>query len=861
MRVPLSWLKDFVEINIPAELLAERLTLAGLEVKGIEYIGVPQGEAPEGITVPPSDHLVWDRDKLVLGAIREVKAHPNADKLVLAMVDYGGEALEQVVTGAPNLFAYKGQGLLNTPLLTPFAKEGATVYDGHAQGRQKMVLKEKALRGIPNKCMVCSAKELGISEEHEGIMLLEADSLASSKPGTPMVDLLGDVILEIDLTPNLARAYGIMGVAREVAALTEQTMREPDYGLQFAEIAPNSTWLALEIRNAKLNPRFYGLLIRDVQIRPSPQWLSRRLEAVGTRSINNIVDITNYIMFEIGQPLHAFDYEVLVRRAESVGQKTPKIITRNAAEGEKLTTLDGVARTFDSEAILVCDEAGVLSIGAIMGGAESEIRPDTRHVFLEGANWNFINIRRTMTLQKMTTEAGLRFSRGVHPALAERGVRRAAELMRKLGAGKIAPTPLDLYPLPAPVVRVDLPLSEVERLIGLPLTAAQVTAILSRLQFKISAVSDSVLRVEVPDHRVDIGEQAIGIADIVEEIARIYGYDRIPNTLIADMLPPQANNDELLREDRVRDLLADAGLREVINYRLTTPEAEAKLTATGAASGWPALPYVRLANPISAERTALRQTLLHTMLENVAANARHSKQQKLFEIGSVFLPHEGEPLPREPRRLSLVLVGPRQLPSWSDTESVSKGEIDFFDLKGVLEGLGRGLRLPAGALSFAASQHGTFYPGRTATILLRGKAIGTLGELHPLVAESYGLGGTVAAAELEIEALVANLPLVDRILPVPTQPAVYQDLALVVDDKQAAAAVEAVIRKAGGALLRDVALFDVYRGGQLASGKKSLAYALTFRADDRTLTDADVAKLREKILKAAERELGAVLRA
>lgn len=859
MRVPLSWLKEYVPITISAEELAERLTLAGLEVKSIEYVGVPQGEAPEGITVPPSDHLVWDRTKIVLGAIYEVKSHPNADRLVLAMVEDGSGTLEQVVTGAPNLFPYKDKGRIEPPLLTPYAKEGAEVYDGHAEGRVRMILKEKPLRGIPNRSMVCSAKELGLGEEHDGIMLLESDSLPITKPGTPLVDILGDVIFEIDLTPNLARAYGIIGVAREVAALTGETLRAPSYDYQpGTELVENT--FAVEIRNPELNPRFCGMLIRDVTIGPSPQWLRRRLEAVGVRSINNIVDVTNYVMFETGQPLHAFDYGVLVKRAK--GAK-PTLITRTAALGEKLLTLDGVERTLDEQTILVCDTQGPLGLGGIMGGGESEISDSTREVLLEAANWNFINIRRTMSIQKINTEAGLRFSRGVHPAQAERGLERAIELMRVLGKGTIARGMIDVYPIPAPEIIIDLPLAEVERLIGIALSAEQVTGILTRLQFKVDGLDGKTLRVHVPDHRADISTGVIGMADLIEEIARIYGYDRIPVTLVEDMLPPQHNNDELVREERVRDLLAEAGLREVINYRLTTPEAERRLIPPGvAAPSISDLPYVSLANPISMDRTVLRHTLLNGVLTNVAANLRFNKRQMLFEIGSVFLPHEGEPLPAEPRRLALALTGARGVGSWQEGAVGRKrtDHMDFFDLKGILESLVKGLRLPLEALEYKPEEDAPYHPGRCAGLYLKGKKIGAVGEIHPLVCEAYDIDQPVIAGEIELDPLIADLPLVDKITPVPVLPAVYQDIALIVGEKVSAREVEAVIRKAGGEILREVELFDVYRGDSIPAGKKSLAYALTFQTDERTLTDGEVAKIQARIVKSAERELGAMLR-
>jgi phenylalanyl-tRNA synthetase beta chain len=857
MRVPLSWLKDFVDITISAEELAERLTLAGLEVKRLEYIGVPQGVAPEGITVPPSDHLVWSRDKIILGAIHEVKPHPNADRLVLAMVDTGrGQAaLEQIVTGAPNLYPYRGQGPLTPPLLVPVALEGAEVYDGHAEGRQRMVLKEKALRGIPNRHMVCSAKELGIAEDHEGIMILED---LDAPIGTPLVEVLGDVIFEIDLTPNLARAYGILGVAREAAALTGQLLRDPSYHVE--QVEPGvETAFNIEIRNADLNPRFTGMLIKGVKIQPSPQWMQRRLIAVGERPISNIVDVTNYVMFELGQPLHAFDYDVLARRS---GDDKPTIITRTATPGEVLVTLDGEPRTLDEQMILVCDTQGILSLGGIMGGDESKVLDTTTNILLEAANWNYINIRRTMSTLKMSSEAGLRFSRGVHPEQALRGVRRAAELMRRLGGpgATVLHGVLDVYPNPAPTIHVDLPITEIERLVGIQIDTETAVGILRRLQFEV-VVEGDVLRVAVPDHRIDISTGEVGVADLCEEIARIYGYDRVPNTLIDDLLPPQANNEELAREEQVRDLLAQAGLREVVNYRLTTPDAESRLNAPGMTPSWAGDGYVTLANPIAADKVSLRHTLLNGLLENIVTNSRHHPRQLLFEIGSVYLPVRGRHLPDEPRRLCIALTGPRLVADWQDGPQAGKAltMMDFFDLKGILDALARGLRI--GALDFRAEEHSAFHPGRCAGVYRAEVRVGVIGEVHPLVRGAYDLPQTVVAAELEFEALVSDVPLVDRIVPIPTQPAVYQDIALVVSDKVTAAEVERVILQAGGALLTSVRLFDVYRGDQIPEGKKSLAYALTYLAPDRTLTDQEVAKVQQAIVKAAERQLGASLRA
>jgi phenylalanyl-tRNA synthetase beta chain len=580
--------------------------------------------------------------------------------------------------------------------------------------------------------------------------------------------------------------------------------------------------------------------------------------------------VTNYVMFESGQPLHAFDYDVLQQRA---GGGTPTIITRRPLPGEKLTTLDGVERTLDEQTILVCDEAGVLSLGGIMGGAESEIGDSTRNVLLEAASWDYINIRRTMTAQKISTEAGLRFSRGVHPQQAARAVRRAAALIYELGGerAEIARGVIDEYPAPAPSVEIALPLSEVTRIVGLELDAATVSGILERLQFRVQAEGDT-LRVTVPDHRVDISGGAVGIADLCEEIARVYGYDRIPDTLIEDMLPPQTGNESLLREERVRDILAQAGLREVINYRLTTPEAEARLLPPGETATVESLysdgaDYVRLANPISLERTVLRHTLLDGVLQNLADNRRSAPRMRLYEIGSVFLLQPGAPLPAEPRRLAIALSGARAVPGWQDDAAARKAAqsetLGFFDLKGVLETLTTALRLPGGAaaLTFKAEAHPTFHPGRCAAIYLRGARIGVVGEVHPLVRDAYDLTAPVAAAEIDLDALIGELPLIDRIRPILTTPAVYQDIAVVVNETVSAAQLEVAIRAAGGELLRDVQLFDLYQGDQVPDGQKSLAYALTFQAADRTLTDKEVARLQAQIVRALDAQFGATLRA
>lgn len=849
MQVPLSWLKEFVTIDMPVEALAQRLTSAGLEVAKLHYIGLPQQEVP-GTRYPKSAHLVWERDKILLGAIREVKPHPDADRLVLALVDYGGAELEQCVTGAPNLYEYKHRGPLPEPLWAPFALEGATVWDGHSDEPKLMKLQGKKLRGIYNKSMVCSEKELGISEEHEGILILDPEP--HFRPGLPLQDVLGDVVLEIELTPNLGHAFSILGVAREIAAMTGQPLRQPSYDF-VADGAPIVGQAAIEIHTPELNPRFTLTLLRNTRVQPSPGWMQRRLRLAGQRPINNIVDVTNYITFELGQPLHAFDYDKLVARA---GGQPPTIITRLPQPNETLETLDGVKRALSENQILVCDTAGVLSLGGIIGGAETEISDDTTNVLLEAANWNFINIRRTMQAQKVHTEAGARFSRNIHPSRAILGCQRGIELMRQTGGGQIAAGVIDEYPLPPTPSQVSLSAAHIERLLGMPVSAQAAADALQRLGFAVRVDGDT-LHVTTPDYRTDIGEGVIGQADVIEEIARVIGLDELPSTIMADEMPQQRSNTRFEREEALRDLLVSLGLYENISYRFTTPQAEARLTPPGAVSSLPQADYVALANPIASDKTVLRHSLLTALLETTARNTRYQQRQQVFEIGSVYLKH-GPGLPEEAPRLAIIMTGLRHVPGWANDENA--GSFDFYDLKGVIEAILVGLHIRSAA--YERSQHSSFHPGRSAELRINGVSIGSFGELHPLVARAFDLEGQVVlVAELDLHRLFDQAPDRHAVRPLPITPAILEDLALVVSEETPAAAVEALIRKSGGDLLKDLRLFDVYRGPSIAPGHKSLAYSLTYQTDEKTLKDKDVEKIRRRIIATAERELNAKLRA
>ena len=849
MRVPISWIKDYVDIDIPVEFLAERMTVAGLEVAHVRYIGLPQTDVP-GVRMPRSDHLVWDREKLLLGRIVEVKAHPNADRLVLAMVDYGGEALEQCVTGATNLFGYKEGDEINPPIWGAFAMEGALVWDGHSEKKRRMTLKGKELRGIYNRSMVCSEKELGISDEHEGVIILDHD--AGYVAGTPLADVLGDVVLDIEFTPNLARCFSMIGVAREIAAILGTEMRYPSFDFQ-AEGEPIEGQVGLEIREPELNPRFTLTLLRNTKVKPSPFWMQHRLKLIGQRPRNNIVDVTNYLTFELGQPLHAFDYDKLIERAGG----PPTIITRLPEVREQLETLDDVNRDLGAETILVADTAGALAVGGVIGGGETEISDSTRNVLLEGAAWNNINIRKTIKEQRVHTEASARFSRGVHPSQALLGTMRGIELMRQLGGGKVAQGAVDAYPNPPETVRVELPIARVTRMLGMEVTIDQAADVLRRLEFNVEIHGD-VIHATAPDHRLDISaDPVVGQADLVEEIARIIGYDRIPDTIMADEMPPQRENTNLYIEDRIRDTLAGLGLFEVINYRFTNRETEAKLAPDGVASSLPDADYVEIVNPSASDRNVLRHTLMTNMLEIAVKNVRYQETQQIFEVGKVYLQGEAT-LPEEPLHLGILFMGQRRPSSWQD-EGASDDAFDFFDMKGIVENLLHALHITD--FDYERGSHSSFHPGRSADLQLRGDCIGSFGEIHPQVAERFRLTDSgVIYAEIEVAPLVRHHRRLHTIEPLPTTPAILEDIALIVDSKVAANDVEAVIRQAGGRLLKEVRLFDVYSGDPVPSGKKSLAYALTYQDPERTLTDKNAAKVRKKIIGAARHRLGAELR-
>jgi phenylalanyl-tRNA synthetase beta chain len=875
MKIPISWLRDFIDLDgLSIEDIARKLTLAGLEVDEILYVGLPMPENAASGMHSSKKHefkisgIAWDKEKIVVAEIREVKPHPNADRLTLLDL-YDGQQDQEVLTGAPNIFHLKGTGKLEKPIKVAYAKEGSTLYDGHAEGLQLMTLKRAKIRGVDSYSMACSEKELGIADEHDGIILLDDDAPV----GMPLADYMGDAVLDIGILPNMARNANVIGVARELAALTNRKLKKP--AIKFKTSGDSvEDLVAIDITDPELNPRFVAGLIRDVEIKPSPYQIQRRLKLSGVRPINNIVDATNYAMLELGEPLHAFDYDVLKERA---GKKSIKIITRAAKEGEKLTTLDGVDRKLTPMNVLVCDEKGPLSIAGVMGGAESEVYDasnevldvtavevksgglsqgkistrgkSTANILLEGAAWNFINIRRTARQHNLPSEASFRFSRGVHPAVAEDGVKRGLQYMAEWSGGAVAPGLVDEYPLKPKDPTVTVTPNDVKRLLGIELTAKQIAELLTRLEFKCTVEKDKV-RAKTPSHRMDIGEGIVGLSDVLEEIARSYGYDRIPTTTMSDALPPQTGNPIYEWEENLRDMLVALGFQEVVTYRMTSPEREGRVATHNE--------YVRIANPIAPERSILRRSLLASVLEIVEKNSR-VESIAMFEIGPIFEPDKND-LPYEPHKVSLVMTGARSASAWDVKDSPV---FDFYDMKGRIELILSGLRLTDVIYAQAdpsTSLKATYlHPGKSAEVKVNGQMVGVFGELHPLVKEKYEFGDSpVIVAEFDLDGLRALNPTYG-IVPVPEMPAIYEDIAVIVDDSVAASIVETLIRQTGGKTVTDIRLFDVYRGDQVGAGKKSLAYSLTYQSD-RTMTDAEAAAIRNKIVKRLEQQLGAKLR-
>ncbi len=808
MLVSLKWLKDLVPIDLPVAELVDRLDLTGTAVESVRTAGA----ALKGV---------------VVGQIVSKERHPEADKLWITRVDVGGDEPLQIVCGAQNFEA--GDKV-------PVALVGAALPNG-------MTIKKAKLRGIASEGMNCSPDELGLGGEHAGLMILPPDAPI----GTPFAEYRGlaDTILELEITPNRPDCMSVAGVAREVGAVLGRSATLP--ASSPAETGePIGDSAAVTIADGDLCPRYTARLIRNVKIGPSPEWLAERVQASGARSINNIVDITNYVMFELGQPLHAFDADLLAR--DEGGRIS--IDVRLAKEGEGLRTLDGQDRHLSADTLLITDPSGPVALAGVMGGESTEVGDATVNILLEAASFSAASVSRTCRRLGLLSEASVRFERGVDPAGCAAALDRAAALMAELAAGDVAPGIVDAYPAPAQPRDLTLRVKRLHAILGEKVPAGEAADILGRLGCSVAvtgADAEPSLQVVAPTFRPDLEREI----DLIEEVLRIHGMERVAATLPAG----RGRVGELTREQRWRErigaTLRACGLNETMTYSFVDPGDTARLGHE--------LPEGELAsellNPMSGEQSVLRHMLLPGLLRSVSYNQRRGVSNvHLYEIGSTFVASPGRKQPKEHARVAGALAGAWQVPSWNEP-AVPLG---FFDGKGVLEAIAHELGLRR--FKVRAAEIPFLQPGRSAEVVLGGEVIGWLGEVHPLVAEAFEASAPITAFELELTALVRAAQDVKPFTDVPRFPAVEHDVALIVAEDVTAERLEQAVRSAGGKLLESVRVFDVYRGDSVPAGRKSVALALTYRAADRTLTADEVDAAHDKLVRKVSGALGAELR-
>ncbi len=833
MKVPITWFGEMVDLEgVHLPELIERLTLGGLEVASVRFYGRP---VPSGFkTKVEEPGPVWEADKIVTAKVLSIEKHPNADKLKLVNLDYGQGRTKVVVTGAPNI-AVGESGHVVVLGLT-----GCTYFDGHVTPKKISELKPGNLRGVVSDAMVMSEFELGITDEHEGIILLEP----TDPIGIPAVDFFGETTLEIDILPNMARCLSMVGVAREVAALFGRQANVPEPTLKTVSESVEGK-VTITIEDPNMCPRYSATLIKNVTVGPALGWMKRRLTYAGQRPISNVVDITNYVMLHWGQPLHAFDYDILVKRA---GGKTPSIIVRQAKAGEKLKTLDGQERELVVDDIVIADSVGPIALAGVMGGAETEVTTTTKNILLESASFDPVAVRKTAHRFTLFSEASTRFARGISPEIVPVAAKHAAQLLTEYAKGEVLSGVADSYPKVQQTQVVSLPEKEIVRLLGVSVPPDEVERILGALNFKLIKVSGG-WSVEVPKSRLDIQSGAV---DLIEDLARIRGYDRLPSTLLSGELPPQTGNWDLALEEQARNLLVGANLNESITYSLVDATRE---SAFGVAKE-----VVSLKNPLSPERSSMRRTLLPSLLDVAKLNLANYPRVGVFELGPVFLPKAGERLPDEPRRIGIVLVGRRASEAWDDPQGVTPNASDFYDLKGVIEHFLSGLHLSEIGFSLAQGV-AWLHPAKAAAVSVKGQNIGSFGQLHPRIAKSFSLPEQgVFVAELDWEKLASLVPSRFAYKALSPFPAAKRDIAVLVDSGITHEAIVKEIWEAGAGLLTAVTLFDVYTGEGIPEGKKSLAFALTYQALDKTLADKDLDKAHTKVKERVKKNLKASIR-
>jgi phenylalanyl-tRNA synthetase beta chain len=821
-------LADYVAIELPVEELAHRLTMAGIKVEAVERIGAE-----------------WE--DVVVGHVLATEPHPTSRKpLTIATVDVGEESIT-VVTGAPNVRAGDKVPVVRVGGLLPHGRDG-----------RPMRIERRLMAEIYSEGMLASEFELGISDEHSGIYILPPDSPV----GAPLRGVIGDDVLDIETNPNRPDTLSIIGIAREIAAITEQQLTLPD--LESPD--PGVEWLDEEsipvtIEDPDLCPRYSALRIEGLVDAASPPHIAARLQAAGMRPINLLVDLTNYVMLEHGQPMHAFDATDLAGN---------RIVVRRAHEGERITTLDGVERALSTEDLVIADADRAVGIAGVMGGENSEIRASTSAIVLESANFDPISVRRTAKRLGMRTEASARFEKGLPAEATTMGLKRFLQLLAQFSGATLRVSRIsDAYPRVPEKRVVTMPLRDVERLLGLTVSAGEAGDLLSLLGFSVEPV-DGSLAATVPFwRRVDIEQSA----DLVEEVGRLIGFERIPVTLFSRTMPPLPPPEGLRCESVVRDRLLAAGVNEAVTHNLTHPASLSRLDVSSAGeSRWAEIVpnaagvYAREAlvepvsirNPATQDRQQLRLSIVPSLLEVVARNLRHTADRvAFFELGRIsFRRPDLQELPYERRTLAVALAGNRHPASWSDPEP---GEFTFYDLKGTIESVLAGLHIDGWHM--AAGEHPALHPGRSAVVRLGGHDVAYLGELHPEVAARFDLDDRrVQVAEVDLDTLFEHARSIGPYRPLPRFPAAYRDVAIIVDAAVPAERVMDTVRRAGDDLLESAHIFDVYQGPPLAEEKKSIAIGLTFRAPGATLTQEEVNEVMERIVGHVRSDLEAALR-
>jgi len=802
MRVSYDWLLEYIDPGISAEALAEKLTLSGIEVGALERFG------PE-------------LKGVVVGQVKAMEPHPGKDNLTLVETDTGDRVLS-IVCGAKNM-------QLGDKVVV--ARPGSELPGSR-------LIKEAKIYGVASEGMLCSALELELDLGSEDEILI-LDS--SAVPGEPAEKVLGfdDYILHLELTPNRADCLGMIGVAHEVAALTGGEVKMPPMKLSETEKALEDV-VRISVEDKELCPRYTVRAVQDVVIGKAPLWMQLRLLKAGIRPISNVVDISNYVMWEFGQPLHTFDLELL---------KNGEIVVRRALQDEILVTLDGIKRKLDPEALVIVDGEAAVGLAGVMGGENTEISDSTTEVLIEAANFNPTNIRRTARRYNLPSEASQRFEKGVNPEAATWAQDRTALLLSELAGGKVLKGIIDKNVLPLQPKRIEVRPEKISKILGLTVPEDEVTAILSRLGFTVEQKTGNAMEITVPLRRADVTLEE----DIVEEVARLHGYEKIPVTLPYGELQGNRESEHERIKSLVRDILTAGGYYECITYSFINPKNLLQLRLPGDDYRRKAVP---VQNPFSEEQAIMRTTQLPGLLKVLQHNLSHRElNQMLFEIGSVYEPKSLplESLPLEKTKLTMAVTGLIPEPNWI----VAAQKADFFTLKGLLETLFDRLQIFDAAYIPKAMPFS--HPSRSAVVTAAGEELGFLAQLHPDVAEEWEIDQMVSVCEIDLDLLSKMTNLTPKVVPPPRYPAAKRDIAVVVSRNISALQLENAIREAAGGLVRQVKLFDIYEGKQIPEGKRSLAYSITFRREEGTLTDAEVNEAQEEIEKALF-DLGAVLR-